>query len=601
LGTADGVTASAVVDAARATAATAAATNQPPGASVLGIFSASKARERGRRSYTEALVGRVGVPAEKQRLERKKRSELMRKRLMGSSTTGTAAASLVPKRDASTKLTEPVAPVVALAGLSSSDEDDEDDDDDEAEAADIILGEEEKDRRPTRRKQQVLGDPTLPSHPRMRHDTFLSPHHKRVLSSMSTIGGLTDLAAAAALVPSVEEQEFQQWRQRREHQQRVELLSRDKLAPAPGVDADTLRKQLQEEAAWRRAQPFDAGALPSKSLLRAAQLMEAATASAQYDEAKQEAPLPASGASNTVSPPQGHRRHTTLGQSMSLPSFVNPTFDARLQVTVHPSSLSCMLAQSKRTKAELAAALPSVALAFDTSDNGSMRGRADRADQLVIDALTQPAHRLHFAKDANQASVSGENSALAQSSDVCVVDVAGQLTSMLVPFRRDATAMAGRGMHIPSYEEPDEDMDVIAAFQRKRVERSRVAIQQLHANTAQVHAAEVRGAAAAAEEALGLGRKDPRAIYRPNGAAQAMALTLEGRLPPAPRGKKVYQAAGPAHALAPKQPTLRRSRRDAHARSMPALPRPAAAVADALAASSAKQRAPASERILPAV
>jgi hypothetical protein len=287
---------------------------------------------------------------------------------------------------------------------------------------------------------------------------------------------------------------------------------------------------------------------------------------------------------------------------MSLPSFVNPTSDARLQVTVHPSSLSCMLAQSKRTKAELAAALPSVALAFDSSDNGSMRGRADRADQLVIDALTQPAHRLHFAKDANQAASPGETGGvLAQTSDVGVVDVAGQLASMLVPFRRDADAMAGRGMHIPSYEEPDEGMDVIAAFQRKRVERSRVAIQQLHANTAQVHAAEVRGAAAAAEEALGLGRKDPRAIYRPNGAAHAMALTLEGRLPPAPAGKKVYQAAGPAHALAPKQPTLRRSRCDAHARSMPALPRPAAAVADASAASSAKQRAPAGERILPAV
>jgi len=540
-------------------ASSGAAVSAAAGSSVLSIFSADKDKthkSRGERghSYTEELISREGPLSVKQRLAQKKQSRRQQadadlKRLA-------AAVSRLPSP---VPEPAPVVPVVALAGLSSSD--DEDDDDEAEEGSD-------EDKR-------EAGAPTTKAPRRMRHDTFLSPHHKRVLSSMSSVTGMTDLQLAAAAqrspVLSGEDAEFDAWRRRKEHRKRLALLASDKLAPAPGVDAATLRQQLQQEAAWRKAQPFDAGALPAHSLLRAEQLGQAAAAAAaganaDPAESKQEM-------SPSYSSPPAARR-SRLGHSQSLPSFLRPVSDARALVSLHPSSLSVALAQSRRTKEQLAAALPSVAAAFDSSEHAHARGKSDPQDQRLIDALTQPAHTLRFAeaKESNAAAPSARSPPR--------TDVAGQLSSMLLPFRRDSDALAGRGLPtIPSYEEPPGE-DVVAVFQRKRVERSRVAIQQLHAAAATAHAAAVHSAAAATEEAMGLGRKDPRAIYRAgtDGATAQATLALRGAPPPAPAGKKVFQPAGPTHAVGPKlkqQPergSMRRSREDTHTRSMPSLP-----------------------------
>ena len=493
--------------------------------SVLHLFSMHKARDRDYRALSQARA-QAKIKAEQkaarkaavQAAEQKKAARIERRR----------ARLVDPGLDAPDLL----APGRASSSSSSSDDDSEEDGD---EGDDQVPGtlqqqgqqhrkhkppksEESKQQQPSFSPSQLL--PQLPGSkddPLLRrHDTFLSPHHQR-----ATHGSHAML---------LEEQEVQRARARREHMQRLELLQTQKLKPAPGVDAESLRAQLHNE---QQAE------LESKQPPRAA-------------------------SPNTVR----SMLRRPLGKSTSLPAFHDDTSrSAAALIAVHPSSLSSMLAASRTTKDQLVSALPSAAHAFDLAD-GAEGGKPqpDYFDQRVIEALTLPAHKLclseHFTSNAKTTQTTGTGSASTaaapvassaassvSSSSAAIGDsIATSLASMLSPFRLGSDWSAGRGIVIPNYDEGPGGSDLLAAIQRSAVERSRKRIQA-DANHAEQIQTTAGGAAAPTPATQNrdqptAGRKDPRA-HRRTESSTPQSLALQGAMPPSRSGShNVYSPPG---------------------------------------------------------
>ena len=278
------------------------------------------------------------------------------------------------------------------------------------------------------------------------HDTFLSDHHRKVLNSFApgvSSSSTKELDATADAL-------FKEKLAHREHMKRLELLKKDKLRPAPGVDVATLRQQFASSSS-------------NSTLISPA---HAVRLHPLREEESKDSPSHFSfpsllSLSSHSHPPASPTKTSQLGKSQSLPTFLDASAGVshvEALTATHQSSLSTMLLMSNKTASDLASALPSLKEGFDAHTC------VDPADKAVIDALTLPAHMVN-------ASTS---------------DVADRLASMLAPFQTGADPNLGRGIPaIPDYSESEMEKKMLQSFQAGRMDlyKRKVADRQ-HARAA---------------------------------------------------------------------------------------------------------------------